>query len=282
MCIAIYKNYENYVGEQTLKRCFDGNPHGAGFALYNDEMGLVVEKGLMTFQEFMAAYEPFNGKDKKRLTKGAIHFRIATNGGVTKENTHPFVIERPDGYRLAIVHNGIIAKLSYDKDISDTKLFVETILTPLIANDKYAWMNDGFIKVAQEYIGWSKMVLIDSEGNSIIYNERSGHWVENVWFSNYSYDDYFGWGNEYDYQNYMLGSDASSLTENKRWIREADGSLWKPDMDLPVVTDYSNDRVVDLADAITASLVEASEMNEIPLPSIPPKNELTSQADGVA
>ena len=282
MCIAIYKNYQNYVGESTLRKCFDSNPHGAGFALYNDEMGLVVEKGLMTFEAFMKAYEPFNGKNKKRLTKGAIHFRIATNGGVTADNTHPFVIERPDGYRLAIVHNGIISKLSMDKDISDTKLFVETILKPLIANDKYAWMNDGFITVAQEYIGWSKMVLIDSEGNSIIYNERAGHWVENVWFSNYSYDDYWGWGAEYGYgyggvNDYMVGE---SLTENKRWIKEADGGLWRPEDDLPI-RDYTTDRVINLGDTLQESLINASDMDEIPLPSVPPKTS-SSQADGAA
>lgn len=192
MCIVIWKGYENYIDDTTLKNCFSMNPDGAGFALYSEKDGFVFRKGLMTLPEFMDTYSPYNGKNPSNLTKGLIHFRIATHGAVTPENTHPFLVVKDDEptYKVALAHNGIIAELSKVKDISDTSLFVETVLKPIVNADKYGWMNEGFRILAEKYIGWSKIVIMDSEGNYTILNERQGHWVEGVWFSNYTFEGY--------------------------------------------------------------------------------------------
>jgi hypothetical protein len=175
MCIAIYKPEGFELTEDSLINCWNANSDGAGF-MYPEDGKINIIKGLMTYDEFRAAYDPHS---ERQL---ALHFRIATHGGVTKENTHPFQVSDT----LGMIHNGIISKVDcdIDKSMSDTWHFTERYLKPM----EYLWKAPEFKDLAESFIGFSKIVLLNGEGEHEIYNEAKGHWNSGVWFSNNSYD----------------------------------------------------------------------------------------------
>lgn len=60
MCVAVYKPANVKTPSlDTLKRCWDANPDGAGFALRTggDEYAIEIHKGYMTWKQFKAAFE---------------------------------------------------------------------------------------------------------------------------------------------------------------------------------------------------------------------------------
>ena len=117
MCVAIYKP-ENIQTPSldTLKKCWEANPDGAGFALCTsgDKYAIEIHKGYMTWKQFKAAFE------KYRLADFAgdmlLHFRIATHGGISPGNTHPFSLTGDVKLlkhtnvltNYALIHNGML------------------------------------------------------------------------------------------------------------------------------------------------------------------------------
>jgi hypothetical protein len=177
LCICIYKPEGTTLLEETLKNSWDNNPNGAGF-MYAEDKVLRVIKGLMTYEDFKTAYEPHKNK------QCVIHFRITTHGLTNKENTHPFFVNKT----LALVHNGIINKVTcnINKDMSDTWHFIEKLMKPLPGINKL-WKLEAYQMLIEDYIGSSKLILMDSNGDTIIYNQNLGNWNSECWFSNSSY-----------------------------------------------------------------------------------------------
>jgi predicted glutamine amidotransferase len=175
MCIAIYKPESMNLTELSLKNSWEHNPDGAGF-MYAENEQLTVVKGLMSYDEFMTTFEPH--KDKKAI----LHFRIATHGGINRENTHPFVVHD----NLAMVHNGIISAVDTpDLSKSDTWHFNELFLKkfhPL-------WRDPQFKALVESYIGHSKLIMMNNLGEVEIYKEKLGYWDSQCWFSNKSYEE---------------------------------------------------------------------------------------------
>ena len=175
MCIAIYKPEGYQLTDTTLKNSWDSNPDGAGF-MYPENGVINIVKGLMTYDEFRAAYDPH--KDKQT----AVHFRIATHGGINPENTHPFKISD----NLGVIHNGVINKVTCtEKEWSDTWHFTERYLKPL----EPLWQTPVYKELCEAYIGHSKLVLLSGTGEHEIYNEQLGVWDSDCWFSNRTYED---------------------------------------------------------------------------------------------
>lgn len=180
MCIAIYKPEKVRLTDQTLQNCWDSNPDGAGF-MYVKSKKLIVKKGFMTYEAFRKAYDPV----EKLQT--VLHFRIKTHGSVSEDNTHPFLIDN----NLAVVHNGIISKISCDtnKNLSDTYHFTEQILIPLRKKYPDFWQDTYMQTLINDYIGYSKLILMDNYNNVEIINEAAGNWNSDCWFSNHSYEN---------------------------------------------------------------------------------------------
>lgn len=174
MCIAIYKPEGYTLLPETLETCWDNNPDGAGF-MYAEKNKLIIVKGLMSFVEFLTAYTPHENKQL------VLHFRIATHGKTNQENTHPFSISK----NLGLIHNGIINKVTCDinKDMSDTWHFIEKYIKPF---QEYCF-HPQFKELIEDFIGHNKFILLNNFGEYTIYNESSGSWNTNCWFSNQSY-----------------------------------------------------------------------------------------------
>lgn len=129
MCVLIYKPKKTKLNDvKILKQCWDSNPHGAGIAIVKDKSVEVV-KGLMTFEEFLLAYNSLYDENKDII----IHFRLASKGNVTEKLTHPFLIDKTQPKNLKfktktpiLFHNGTIFGIG-SKDKSDTQEMSEIL-----------------------------------------------------------------------------------------------------------------------------------------------------------
>lgn len=176
MCIAIYKPENKLISKETLQECFRSNSDGAGF-MWAEGRKLHIEKGFFTFDSF---YEEYQKVEQKKCV---IHFRIKTHGQISSENCHPFLITN----NTAFVHNGVISGYN-DTVKSDTLLFQEQILSPMIQKYGRRLLQDPeFKELVENFIGWSKLIFLDANGQHIIYNEQKGSWDDGVWYSNNSY-----------------------------------------------------------------------------------------------
>lgn len=176
MCIAIMVKKGLTLKENALKLCWDNNPDGAGFA-WPEDGKVKVFKEVKDFDKFYTEYkkvkETYNGNM-------LLHFRIATHGEVCEENCHPFLVND----KLAFIHNGIISNVVKDKKESDTILFNKKVLQTLPVGFH---KNAALKTLMEEYVGRSKLVFLDADGEFSIVNESLGTWDSECWFSNDSY-----------------------------------------------------------------------------------------------
>ena len=181
MCIAIYKPAGLVLTEDTIRESWIHNSDGAGF-MYHEDNQLHVVKGLMTLHDFQEAYEPHETKET------VVHFRIKTHGNKDADNTHPFLVDQD----LGMVHNGIISNVDTKADPtkSDTWHFTDFHLHRFRQDNPKFFLNPIYKSMIEEYIGYSKLIFMDAQGNVEIFNEDKGVWDAGCWFSNSSYKTY--------------------------------------------------------------------------------------------
>lgn len=155
----------------TITACWNNNPDGAGFVIRRPEHDtLLIQKGFMTLDGLLAALEASAIKDSDTVI---YHFRIATSGGITPANCHPFPISTSVddlktltiACKTAFVHNGILGKGS--KDLSDTQLYVLNTLS-LYDNIK------GNLPKIQKDTAGSRTAILNADGQLWL----TGKWIE--------------------------------------------------------------------------------------------------------
>lgn len=181
MCIAIYKPAGCEVSYDEMAISAKNNPDGCGLAFINGDGELEIQKH-MDFEAFYLIYQECYEENPD--SPFFLHFRIMTHGKINEFNCHPFQID--DDH--VMMHNGTIHPVPKDKtdQKSDTQMFNELILQGL----PEGWMDNEPIQwLIEEYIGFSKVLVMNSEGDVQIYNEDKGHWKDGVWYSNESYKE---------------------------------------------------------------------------------------------
>lgn len=197
MCVIVWKPREVPVDMEVLKECWDKNRDGAGL-MYSEGGKLTVAKGFMKWRVFRR-YIKRKGLDNLAALPVAFHFRIATHGSVKAINTHPFEVSD----ELAMMHNGVIRKVDKyipkESDVSDSQMFAERFV-----KDAFSVINISSLAKGQpindlfaEYIGTSKLLFMDAQGDVAIVNETGGTWAktglgEGMWFSNMNWKPYTG------------------------------------------------------------------------------------------
>lgn len=211
MCIAIYKPAGKELSKELLHTCYTNNPDGCGFAYVNvDIFGFhrIKYYKSMVFEKFYEKY-----KRATRISQYSpfiIHFRIGTHGEKTVFNCHPFMIDK----ETIFCHNGIISGVGFDKKLSDTQLFNNTILKQL----PKGWMNNpAILQLLEEFIGQSKLIVLSLDNTVKILNEKKGEWFEGCWMSNSTYKTKVSY--QYpSYKGYMLPSNTKKTYTINSWI----------------------------------------------------------------
>ena len=178
MCVIASKPANIEIPRETLQRCFDANPDGAGFVAAASD-GLHMSKGFFTFDAFWEAYERFS------ICPAVIHFRIRTHGNKDAEMCHPFKVTD----NLWVAHNGVInIDTKSDNTKSDTWHFVDKVLIPELGEGAESHLdNPSFQYLLSCSIGSSKLAFLHKDGSRVIINADKGEFDGKVWYSNQSY-----------------------------------------------------------------------------------------------
>ena len=170
---------------ETLRNCWERNPHGAGYAVARDK-AVYIHKGFMSWDDFATI-----DFDSLIDYSCVFHFRYATHGSQSAGNCHPFPAtgNLRQCYRktdVAIAHNGVIHRAAITKrDYSDTMSYIEQRIAPYWKKCK--------AKGAYMYsVKQSKKVLLEETGSKWSFLFADGH-ISNVgkgindgglWYSN--------------------------------------------------------------------------------------------------
>jgi len=178
MCIIMFKDVGVDIKEEWMDNSAKSNSDGYGLSYIHPEAGLTIFRTL-DYEEFKSEYKRLTVKHSD--SPFILHFRKTTDGTTTVDNCHPF-----EACGLAVFHNGVITECKPIKgdDRSDTRIFCEEVLGGL--PEKWE-ENDTILDLVESYIGASKVVFMNKEGDVTLLNEDNGHWHEGVWMSNYSY-----------------------------------------------------------------------------------------------
>lgn len=185
MCIAIL-NTKGQIKDKYIKNSWDNNDQGAGL-LWNEDNQLKTYK-TYDYKDFLNKYKEV--RKNPTVNKIVLHFRIATSGHDKYVNLHPFNVNDSLGF----VHNGVISGLG-DQKHSDTFYFNDMLKK--LPSDFLS--NETTREFIASYIGYSKLIFLDSNDQHTVINEHLGHWNGLNWFSNDSYkqsNDFYYFGNE--------------------------------------------------------------------------------------
>lgn len=188
MCVIIASLKGEEISKDHLETGFKSNPHGSGLMVARDG-DLILEKGFFKFDDFYDAYLKHKGYPI------VIHHRWATTGKRITDNCHPFKFlhgQFNNKLKAGVAHNGHINGHCEIVGASDTLNFVKKRLEPLSIDAKGLpwWKNSGFRWFLEGAIGTNnKLVFLDSDGNTEIYNEKKGEWIKDgsIWASNDTY-----------------------------------------------------------------------------------------------
>ena len=184
MCIAIANGRKTTLKKQWIKNSWDNNGDGAGIMWLNKDNKLEFFKELKSFDTYYQKYiEVRQNFPKSNLL---LHFRISTHGKINETNCHPFVVSDEVGF----IHNGMIHQVERNVDYSDTYMFNELILKKLPKGFQHC---EATKELLESYIDSSKLVFLDTNNTFSIVNEQAGHWVNDCWFSNTSYQKVNDW-----------------------------------------------------------------------------------------
>jgi len=193
VCIIVYSPPGVGADMGVLRSCWERNTDGAG-VMFAEDGRLKIAKGFMKWRPFKR-YMKRIGTERKTALPFAFHFRIATHGSITERNCHPFKVHDS----MAMMHNGIMSNVPIEKeiDISDSEAFVDLYVKGLEAdlsmskqlNIKQLEYGSPLNDLFDSFIGASKLLFMDNNGETAIVNESLGYWAkdgagEGMWFSN--------------------------------------------------------------------------------------------------
>lgn len=220
MCVIAtsYKGFD-VPANPVMKEMYDYNPDGAGFA-YALNKRVYIEKGFMSYEDFMKALNSLQEKIKENYNKTLkdisimFHFRIGTHGPNSPQLTHPFPIghtkkhfDALDLYTdVVMAHNGVIKSVTPNTDWSDTTQYVKDVLYPMYLHDKQFFKSEHLRRLIHNTINGSRFVFLDKNGEFTYVGEwkdSDKKELKGVKFSNLNHEDtylrsYYASGFVYD------------------------------------------------------------------------------------
>lgn len=161
-----------------LRACWDHNPDGAGI-MYPAKGNVRAWKGFMEWADFEEALGAVEKQADPDLVPVALHFRIATHGGVKPGCCHPFAVckdykamRKTDRLcKLGFMHNGTLSGLDTGKGVSDSMAFAANVLAPLKSLDGDPLSNKSIERIIAASTQGSRFLLMDGHGDVSIFGE---------------------------------------------------------------------------------------------------------------
>lgn len=177
MCVILTKlENQELFPLSLIEDAMDANGDGAGYMFHRD--GKVhIRKGFDKAAEVMKEMEDDNLGINDRVV---FHARIATHGGKTKINCHPFPVtnklaefhEASLECDMGLAHNGVIPITRDLEAYNDTIHFIRNIMSLQTIKGNIA--SPDIQKFITEYIGYSKLAVMLDTGTIWYF----GHWTK--------------------------------------------------------------------------------------------------------
>ncbi|WP_165249337.1 hypothetical protein [Adlercreutzia sp. ZJ141] len=203
MCVIVFKPEDHEMPtRETLLACWEHNPDGAGI-MYPAAGGVRTWKGFMEWADFERALDELERTVDLEAVPVALHFRIATHGGVKPGCCHPFAVckdyklmRKTDRVcKLGFMHNGTLSGLDTRKGVSDSMAFAANVLLPLTHLDDDPLSNKWIEKVIASSTQGSRFLLMNAQGSVSVFGDWSQ--VDGILYSNlnhvrYTYSGCYG------------------------------------------------------------------------------------------
>lgn len=219
MCVIIHRPAALEIPFNKLKVACQKNNDGFGISVF--------DRGKL---EIRRVWEP-KGNDPELLAKMLeeakdhevfVHLRLRSVGNISIDNVHPFLFIDEDNRQYALMHNGTMQDYNRGKGRTDSEVFAQEIVKPLVNN----WKNDNplldedFKRLVRNFAGvgtYNKIVVMNNLGSSVIVNKDAGcEVIPGVWASNaHSFEDY---------ASYSYGKGGSSSTVPFRSTTQSTGT----------------------------------------------------------
>lgn len=181
---GVYPSHDEILG---LTRGAKANPDGHGYAMITGD-SILTRKG-MDADEIIDQFLI----DRVDNLKGPaiFHSRIGTDGFLDEANCHPFYVGNDK--RTVLAHNGILPKLARPTSMSDPRSDTRILSEVLLPEKPFGYFHSRLAREAfEEWLGlWNKVIILTTNprypSNVIMFNEKSGTWDGEVWWSNESY-----------------------------------------------------------------------------------------------
>jgi hypothetical protein len=179
MCVIIVRPANKTISGAILAQANKANPHGWGIAATTPQGKMQIRRGFDTAQ-LLTAYNELGAAENTVV----VHCRIGTSGKLNTENTHPFKIATGK----YLFHNGIFSDIELTTpDRSDTWHLAQQ-MKPLFRENPNTHHDPEFISHMTRYCtkGYPNKLVIMTQKDVVIINDKAGLYVDGVWFSNSS------------------------------------------------------------------------------------------------
>jgi len=146
-----------------MQHAIQRNPDGCGFAYRespDDDWKAI--RGMFTWQRFNNIIARHVGDGTQHET--IIHFRLATHGVTGESNAQPIAVSN----RGVFAHNGMINGMD-DETLSDSRLLVARIVTPLVRSQYWSVLDDTLSLIARE--SHSRFALAVNGRKTVLYGD---------------------------------------------------------------------------------------------------------------
>lgn len=209
MCLIAYVPTGEMLREDVMQSARNQNSDGIGVMSSAGVVRFIGKKSARKLRRYLQENVAGRG------IPYAVHWRFATHGAVSLENTHPFRTPNGAGH---VMHNGVIHFCATDRTRSDTAQFTELL------DDYPGCHDDGYMQSIENVVGGSNLVcILNADGSFSLANEDCGEWIGGVWYSNESSlpvsmqrDDSRHW-----YRTGSYAKDTGETYDAMDWERDA-------------------------------------------------------------
>jgi len=227
MCVIIELKENQMFPEKALENAVRNNPDGVGIVYLNGD-DVRVERHLpeKPDPEFVMRL-----LEKDKDTTRFLHLRYRTRGPINKENLHPFSVINNKTNSLYLMHNGTFQVGSSTVESSDSKIFAEEVVRPILERLKF---KNGFIDLDDPVVklifsahvkDYNKVLLINRGsalklGNWLEYSKDGEAWdVSNLSYFNNSVRGFNGGASQVN-QTMFRSQQSTSTTATQQETKE--------------------------------------------------------------